>query len=142
MQKPKQEKRFEYKGIPCVILFMPMGYRCGYVGLPKGIAVDTESIRCHGGITYTSGHLYHQEDTDRLWIGFDCGHYFDGFDIEKIKEYFSEDAEAMKVLLCMRRYYESVNQEYGFRTLEYCEEQCRDIVDQIVEIQEEEHATQ
>lgn len=31
----KQETRFLYKGFPCVVLFMPGGYRCGYVGLPK-----------------------------------------------------------------------------------------------------------
>ena len=38
MVDPIVEKRFEYKGYPCVILFMPMCYRCGYVGLKRGVA--------------------------------------------------------------------------------------------------------
>ncbi len=28
--KPVLETKFEYKGYPCVVLFMPRAYRCGY----------------------------------------------------------------------------------------------------------------
>lgn len=35
--KPVLETKFEYKGYPCVVLFMPGAYRCGYVGVPKAI---------------------------------------------------------------------------------------------------------
>ena len=51
MAIPKLEKQFEYKGFLCVILFMPDGYRCGYVGIPKDMKIDIDSIVCHGGIT-------------------------------------------------------------------------------------------
>lgn len=52
MAMPKLEKQFEYKGFPCVILFMPTGYRCGYVWIPKEVKIDIDNIGCHGGITY------------------------------------------------------------------------------------------
>ena len=29
------EKKFDYLGYKCVVTFNTMGYRCGYVGLPK-----------------------------------------------------------------------------------------------------------
>lgn len=51
MAMPKLEKQFEYKGFPCVILFMPTGYRCGYVWIPKEVKIDIDNIGCHGGIT-------------------------------------------------------------------------------------------
>ena len=28
--EPVLECKFDYKGYPCVVLFMPLGYRCGY----------------------------------------------------------------------------------------------------------------
>lgn len=39
-----EEKRFEYRGYPCVVLFMDMGHRCGYVGIPadKPLTFDPE----------------------------------------------------------------------------------------------------
>lgn len=30
------EKEFKYKGLKCVVLLLSRGYRCGYVGVPKG----------------------------------------------------------------------------------------------------------
>lgn len=58
MLQPKQESRFEYKEFPCVILFMPMGYRCGYVGLPKENRYykkkyDDIPVDCHCGLSYS-----------------------------------------------------------------------------------------
>ena len=60
--KPVLEKRFNYKGHPCVVLFMPGAYRCGYVGIPKTHKLakhgaNLDSIRCHGGITYSESKL-------------------------------------------------------------------------------------
>ena len=74
---PIQEKRFEYYGFPCVILFMPMGYRCGYVGVSVdhkyyGAVYDEIPIDCHCGLTYSDSRLHGQEDKHTWWIGFDC----------------------------------------------------------------------
>lgn len=88
MMNPKQEKKFEYKGFPCVILFMPGGYRCGYVGLPKEEKkkIDTDKIQCHCGITYKENYLHGYDRKDKYWIGFDCAHACDGIDIETAKK--------------------------------------------------------
>lgn len=133
-----QEERFEYKGYPCVILFQSMGFRCGYVGLPKdnqyyGKEYDDIPVNCHCGLTYSSSTLFCQEDKNTWWIGFDCGHACDGFDLEKIKEYFADNEEVMKAMTYMRSYHEMINKDYDFRTLEYVKEECKKIVDQLIE---------
>lgn len=130
---PVQEERFEYKGYPCVILFMPSGYRCGYVGLPKGTVVRINDIRCHGGITYAENHLYHQEENDKLWIGFDCGHCFDGYDVAAAKKLYADNPDVLKQITFMEisGYYTICNQEHPYRTLEYVKSECMKIVDQI-----------
>lgn len=135
MTIPKQEKRFDYKGFPCVILFMPMGYRCGYVGILKETNIDEDSIDCHCGVTYIDTHLHNQTDTDKLWIGFDCGHACDGFDLAKIKELYADDESIMRQIAIMEKtgYFESCN-ENPIRTLEYCEEQCKGIVEQLIKL--------
>ena len=128
---PIQETRFEYKGFPCVVLFQPMGFRCGYVGLPKGNKYydrdyDGIDVNCHGGLTYARAYLALQTDNDTWWIGFDCAHCFDYYDIAKLKEYYGEDkAKEIEELF---RYLS----EYPFRDLEYCIEECKGMVDQIV----------
>lgn len=136
MTIPKQEKRFEYKGFPCVILFMPMGYRCGYVGLPKenkyyGKSYDDIPVDCHCGLTYASRKLHTKNDTDKWWIGFDCGHCCDGYDVSKIKELYADDESVMEQAERMADYFEICN-ENPVRTLEYCEEQCKNIVEQLI----------
>lgn len=138
MAIPKQEKRFDYKGFPCVVLFMPMAYRCGYVGLPKGTEIDTDSIDCHCGITYSENHLHCQEDTDRFWVGFDCGHCCDGYDIETAKKLYGDDKNVMAQIEIMGAtgYFTICNNENPIRTLEFCEEQCKHIVEQLIDEKE------
>lgn len=126
-----EEERFLYKDYPCVVLFMGMGHRCGYVGVPKeqiGLVENAEeTISCHGGITYgPSDHLHLQNDIDILWIGFDTAHWGDRNDVKKAVDYFGEDAHTY---------------DFGcgtIRTLEYCKRECMDIVDQVIKMIEEE----
>ena len=125
-----EEKRFYYKGFPCVILFMNRGYRCGYVGIPERSGIDIEKINCHGGITYGPySHLHFQEDKNVEWIGFDTGHYCDGNDIEKVKEYFP-DKDIYRMA--------SIRDTFEPRTLYFCEEQCKQIVEQVIDMLGEE----
>lgn len=141
MLHPKQENRFEYKGFPCVVLFMPMGYRCGYVGIPKNNKYykkkyDDIQVDCHGGLTYSEGKLFGQEDKDVWWIGFDCGHFIDGFDSETFYSHYDEDLKTMEPI-SRNAYMDSLGKmfdicsEYPVRTQEYVENECRKIVDQI-----------
>ena len=132
-----QETRFEYKGYPCVVLFMPMGYRCGYVGLTEGnqyyyVDYDDIPIDCHGGLTYSDNRLFGQDDEHVWWIGYDCGHCFDGYDLEKMEKYFGDDKEFVQMFRYTKEYKIRQAEEYGFRTLEYCINECKSIVDQIL----------
>lgn len=123
----KIEKRFMYKGHPCVVMFQPMGFRTGYVGVlndsifyGKGSSILNTIFECHGGITYTESRLYGQNDEATWWIGFDCGHAWDGYDTDSTWKYFHKNISDMKRLY---------NGEV--RTKEYVEDQCRLLVDQI-----------
>ena len=124
-----EETRFDYKGYPCVVLFVDMGHRCGYIGIPrKSWKPELEdAVDCHGGVTYCKSHLNLQDDTDKFWIGFDTAHFGDGKDLEKVKEYFGE--ETLKTLL--KWSISSVGDSVC--TLDYCIEQCKSMVDQTIE---------
>jgi hypothetical protein len=139
MFNPVQETKFEYKGFPCVVLFMYMGYRCGYVGLPKshkyyGKSYDKIPISCHCGLTYSERELHCQTDKDVWWIGFDCTHYCDGYDVETAKKLYAEDDETMKTILTLEKtgYFQFGNSENTVRTLDFCIDQCKQIVEQLL----------
>lgn len=59
-----------------------LGYRCGYVRVPKGhpwhgLEYENVPASAHGGFTYA------EADTDGgWWVGFDCAHHGDGPDPE------------------------------------------------------------
>lgn len=122
-----EETRNCYKGYPYVVLFLDMGHRCGYVGLPKKDGeLDFDEVACHGGITYVGDHLQLQNDTDLLWIGFDTAHYDDEVDINKTREYFGNE-------LANR-----LHERGGtIKTLDYCVIECENIVDQIIKMKGE-----
>lgn len=132
----KVETRFEYKGYPCVVLFV-RDHRCGYVGLPKGHKYYQKDyneidICCHGGLTYGRPFLVDFADDDTWWIGFDCNHYDDRIDIDSAKKYFKNEPELMEIL----RLREEVETTYpdSFATvkdLDYVMRECKDIVDQL-----------
>lgn len=135
---PIVEERFEHKGFLCVVLFQSMGFRTGYVGIPKGHKCygqhyDRIDVSCHCGLTYSSTSLINQNDEDIWWIGFDCGHCCDANDYAKAKEYFADNQPVMESLLRL----EELNNIYDtggeIRTFEYVKEQCKYIVEQLLE---------
>ena len=129
--EPIVENRFEYEGFPCVVIFQPGCFRCGYVGLPQGNKYygkeynEIENIECHCGLTYSRDYLFGQKDEDIWWIGFDCAHYRDGYDYETGEKYWGDDLyiEALKRVF---------GNEYSAKTLGYVEGECQHIVDQII----------
>lgn len=134
MEFPITETRFEYEGFPCVVLFMPLGHRCGYVGVPKthpayGNNYDTLDIDCHGGLTYTERYLQNQDDIETWWIGFDCCHYNDASDKEAMQKYFPEIYEKLK----NTNYYDCA-EGCSVRSFEYVKNQCCMIVEQLKNI--------
>ena len=135
--QPVLENKFTYKGYPCVVLFMPGTYRCGYVGIPsnhklaKKSVDELSSLDCHGGITYSEPYLHECEDNDTWWIGFDCAHCFDGYDIETAKQYFGNEPDFQRAYAIMQDLWNEANKEYKFYTLSYVKEECKKLVDQI-----------
>ena len=140
--QPVLESKFTYKGYPCVVLFMPGMYRCGYVGIPithklaeKSID-DLMDIDCHGGITYSEHSLYGCDDKTTWWIGFDCGHCFDGYDIEAAKRYFANDKDWNRIygVDFVINSYKTLNAAEGIiiRSEKYVKDECKKIVDQII----------
>ena len=139
-RQPYIESAFTYKDYKCVVLFQSLCHRCGYVGIPKGHSLydigdyDDIPVVCHGGVTYTS-HNLHGFDTcnDIFWIGFDCAHYNDGKDYEAGRKYFADDISHIE---SMARW-EELDKQYPcgeeVRSQEYVEEQCRQMVDQLIE---------
>jgi hypothetical protein len=77
--------------------FTDLGFRNGYIGMPKHIyeeiAGDRDlamEIDVHGGVTWCG----EKKNTGRegyIYVGFDCAHYQDAPDIETFKEYFPYD---------------------------------------------------
>lgn len=110
---------FVYKGYPCEILRFPSGHQlihlCGYVGVSNTNKLfenkeKSLELNVHGGVTYTARGL-RRRDKQFWWIGFDCAHAGD---------------------MCMN--VPSSNYSYGtYRTMEYVEEQLKQLVDQIAE---------
>ena len=136
-----KEKEFDYKGYKCVVLFLHMGYRCGYVSIPKqsklyGKNYDDIDVYCHGGLTYSKDYLNGIPEQDLWWIGFDCGHYGDGKDFKAAKKYFS-DPKVLDLINQME-YLDNMFPLYeGAKSLEFCEQECMQIVDQIIEMERE-----
>ena len=87
----------------------------------------------HGGITYADGgeNSHHPIDSDMWWLGFDCGHAGDCPDYDLLEELFG-DNEMVKHRLEDRWIYE----EYPVRDLEYVQQECRNLVDQIINLVE------
>lgn len=95
------EHRFTYKSYPCVVKFTPMGWRCGYVGIPvfNDLYYMPDDyfklkIDCHGGITYDGYSLPGVDISEQCrWIGFDCHHVGDGCDYTLAKERYGDDED-------------------------------------------------
>lgn len=138
---PILEKSFEFAGYTCVVLMTEMGHRCGYVGIPKdnrlyNIYYDelNKYIGCHGGLTYSSSELHCVNDKDTWWIGFDCAHFRDRPDFTTAKQMFKDNQKVIKSLEIME---EMTIYECGtVKTLAFCEEQCKDIVKQVINLDE------
>ena len=87
----------------------------------------------HGGITYAAGgkDSHHPIDSDLWWFGFDYGHAGDCPDYDLLEELFG-DNEMVKHRLEDRWLYE----EYPVRDLEYVQQECKNLVDQIIKLVE------
>lgn len=103
-------------------------------GLPDD---ENENVRLdayfnvHGGITYASGgkESHHPIDSDLWWLGFDCGHAGDGCDYELMKKLWSDDRVVQMILENPL-----ILDGDEIRTVEYVQQECRNLVDQIINL--------
>lgn len=116
------EKIFEYKNHECICIFNKYGYRCGYVSVSENFN-EEDDIDCHGGITFRCSPLPYQYGQNQpCFIGFDCGHFGDGIDLEQAREYGLNAVNIGPSLF---------SEENCVRSLEDVENECKKIVDQI-----------
>jgi len=97
----KVERDFMVGNLRCLVIGLSGGWRCGYVGIDKGhpwYCVDYNEIdvNVHGGLTY-GGTSPIGDDSQRYYLGFDCTHLGDGFDMKLIND-MAEDSRELSVI--------------------------------------------
>jgi len=115
----------KYKGYQIVGITNDLGFRCGYVRVPQShryFNVDRRDIdiECHGGLTYSGGsneYPVHAEN-NCWWIGFDCSHFGD-----RIPGIEFPGVRLLGEVL---------------RTEEYVRNECKNIVEQLIDKQSKE----
>jgi hypothetical protein len=106
-----------------------MGYRCGYVRVPRGHpwhGRDYDAVRAevHGGLTFSEPDLYRGCLCDGWWLGFDCAHYGDAPDPE------------LRGYACRAGHYSHVTPGI-VRTTAYVTAQCEHLADQALQAEPE-----
>ena len=117
---------------------IPIGKR-GILSLMSSAMDEDERIKVHtyfnvhGSITYGDGGKYSEYpvESDLWWFGFDCGHAGDGNDLASAKKYWPDNENVKRRI----RFDEEHYIPGEIRTKEYCEEECRSLVDQIIELE-------
>lgn len=138
---------FNHKGFDCRVVRIAIrehdesfhicgGYLNGYVRIPSDhpyyqkIYEDME-IDCHGGLTFG-------EYSDGHWIGFDCAHSFDF--IPSLEKFYREHPSCIEETERMEELKEKLNIKNSpifqktYRSVAYCVDQCKSIVDQLIEV--------
>ena len=124
------EKQFEYKGHDCICVFSCLGYRCGYVSVDNYKDCYEYDIDCHCGLSFGPSTLpkdYNPKKT--CYIGFDCGHICDGNDYDTALKYGLINERQYNNFIEMQIHLPTFLEPV--RSLEYVEEQCKKIVDQL-----------
>lgn len=123
------EKQFEYKGHDCICVFSCLGYRCGYVSVDNDKEFNEYDVACHCGLTFSGTLPYDYGPKETYYIGFDCGHICDGNDYNLALKYGLLTEKRFNELLEMQIHLPTFLQPV--RSLEYVENECKKIVDQL-----------
>lgn len=139
----KLERRGEIDGYHYAVianLIHTMGFRCGYVRVPPGHALDGKDYQhddfpnfdVHGGITFSKinneGGIWEVCDfpAGGTVFGFDCNHYMDLTDPELVPGY-DRNAHIAEILM------EKDLREGVIRTADYVERECINLIQQLSE---------
>lgn len=127
-----------YNGYEYLVTFSPNGFRCGYVAIPSSHPIEKEiaaaeydvDVECHGGVTFNSPNHGLKKRLELFcadnWIGFDCGHYYDGFDIDSYSKYYGPNPDKFKGWH---------NLDGDVRDFNYVESECKSIIDQLIQME-------
>jgi len=112
-------------GLPAKVLIMPMGHRCGYVGVSAEVFADKGyddlDVDVHGGLTYAR-----TEEDGLRWYGYDCAHLGDARDPELMDERH-------------REMFERLWDEGGVvRSLDFCILECENLATQLKQLEDAE----
>lgn len=137
-----------YRDYEYLITFVSHGHRCGYVAISenhplhsfKHSKYDFPDLEVHGGVTFFDEPRFEEfmgghKCTDK-WIGFDAAHCDDLSNMETVEKYFGE-------IECVK--YRKINIETSFedesehRTYSYMEDQCKLLIDQLIEMNEKDN---
>ena len=138
----KVEREFKHAGYKCVVTFGDIGYRCGYVGVPKGSKLYGKNCEkldfdVHGGLTYSGGgkNSDYPIKSDLWWLGFDCAHGGDGKELKRAWELFPEKRGQIQIQIQIEKeiFGEEGNTEDVVRSEEYVTEECKRLAEQIRE---------
>jgi hypothetical protein len=112
-------------GLPAKVVIMPMGHRCGYVGVSAEVFADRGyddlDVDVHGGLTYAR-----TEEDGLRWYGYDCAHYGDARDPELMDEQHREMFERLW------------DEEGVVRSLDYCITECENLATQLKQMEDAE----
>jgi hypothetical protein len=134
-----------YKEYEYLITFIEGGHRCGYVAIDQAhpcfgknlIKSSDFDIRVHGGITFhnndhSAKRMLETSCTDE-WLGFDAAHGEDLGCVETLNKYFS-NSEYAKYRL--ENPFQSFSEQAIHRSYDYMEQECKDLIDQLIEIKD------
>ena len=97
------EKQFDYLGYQCVITFTEIGYRCGYVAIPKDSKfynrtfadINDEKILTIP-LSY-AGETFPMNDGN-YWLGFTCDKKGDKPDTDRVRQIWGDKAMVLTFL--------------------------------------------
>lgn len=145
------EATLEYKGYESLQQRNKMGAWCGYVRVPMNIATSimetgydsydnwSHIIDAHGRLTYAG------ETTDGfIVIGFDCGHHDDLIPTMKVHFDMMDKMHQIRPMKgkskeWIKEYYYSLDPKFeNYKTLEFVQNECKSIVDQLEKLSNKE----
>lgn len=112
-------------GLPAKVKVMPMGHRCGYVGVSAEVFADKGyddlDVDVHGGLTYAR-----TEEDGLRWYGYDCAHLGDARDPTLMDEQHREMFERLW------------DEDGVVRSLDYCITECENLATQLKQMEDAE----
>ena len=116
-------------GLPAKVKIMPMGHRCGYVGVNaetfKDKGYDDLDVDVHGGLTYAR-----DEEDGLRWYGYDCAHLGDARDINLMDERHRE--------LFAKYPFDFNDGSDTVKSLDYCIIECENLATQLKQMEDSE----